>query len=55
MPKSQTVEIKTDMDIKPNIIVSGIELKFLSTTKYDYGENILFQILDEKQLQYILK
>ena len=41
------------VDIQPDIIIYGIKLKTLSTKKNDYSENNMFQILDEKQLQYI--
>ena len=47
MPKNKAVEFKmAKVDIQSDIIISG-KLKFLSTKKNDYGDNNLFQILDE--------
>ena len=59
MPKTKTdnrtVEIKMDdkLDMQTYIIISGITLKLLSAKKSDYGTNHLFQVLDEKQLEYM--
>ena len=35
--------------------MSGIEFKLLSTQDNEYGTNQLFQVLDEKQSEYIFK
>ena len=54
--ENKTVEIKMDnIDIQTNIIIPGIEFKFLSTKQNEYGTSQLVQVLDEQQFQYIFK
>ena len=56
MPKSKSVDIKINqLDVQTDIVIPGIKLKFLSAKKNDYGENNLFQVFGEKQLQYIFE
>ena len=60
MPKTksenQTLEIEMDtIDIQTDTIISGIKLKSLCTKRNEYGTKQLFQVLDEKQLEDILK
>ena len=60
MPKNKTdnrnAEIKMDdqLNIQTGIIISGIYL-ILIYLKNDCGTNPLFQVLGEKQLEYIFK
>ena len=54
--QNKTVEIKMDtLDVQTNVIISGIELKCVFIKKSEYGTNQLCQVLDEKQLQCIIK
>ena len=50
MQKSKTVEIKIDMGIKTNIVISGINW---SSYLWKYDTSQLVQVLDEAQLQNI--
>ena len=56
MPNNRTIELKIgSIDIQANIIISGIKFELLTAKKSDYGENNLFQVLGEKQLEHIFK
>ena len=54
---NRTVEINMDdkLYIQTYVIISEIKLNCLSTKRHDYGTTQLFQVLDEKQLEYIFK
>ena len=58
MPKrktgNKTVAINIDMDIKTNVLISGISLKSY-LLRNNYGESNLSQVVDERQLQDIFK
>ena len=41
------------MDIKTNIIISGIRLKYPSEKRNEYNVNRMFQVLGERQLGQI--
>lgn len=50
-----TVKANTDMKIQTGILITGIKLKYLSKKQNAYGENHMFQVLDEKQMNDITK
>ena len=43
------------MKIETGMLITGIKLKYLSKKQNAYGENHMFQVLDEKQMTDILK
>ena len=49
--------MKTDkgMKIETGVLITGIKLKYLSKKQNAYGENHMFQVLDEKQMNDIFK
>ena len=44
----------TNMKIQTGILITGMKLKYLSKKENAYGENHMFQVLDEKQMNDIL-
>ena len=50
-----TAKANTDMKLQTGILITGIKLKYLSKKQNAYGENHMFQVLDEKQMNDIFK
>ena len=49
-----TAKANTDMKLQTGVLITGIKLKYLSKKQNGYGENHMFQVLDEKQMNDIL-
>ena len=46
--KANDMKTNTDMKLQTGILITGIKLKYLSKQQNAYGENHMFQVLDEK-------
>ena len=53
--KANNMKTNTDMKLQTGILITGIKLKYLSKKQNAYGENHMFQVLDEKQMNDIFK
>ena len=47
--------IKLNMDIKTDIVISGIKLKYLPEQNTEYCIHHFFQVFDELHLEHIFK
>ena len=52
--KANNIKTDTDMKIETGVIITGIKLKYLSKNKMQMVK-IMFQVLDEKQMNDIIK
>ena len=53
--KANNIKTGTDMKIETGVLITGLKLKYLSKKQNAYGENHMFQVLDEKQMNDIFK
>ena len=53
--KANDMKTNTDMKLQTGILITGIKLKYLSKKQNAYGENHMFQVFDEKQMNDTLK
>ena len=53
--KANNMKKYTDLKIETGVLITGSKLKYLSNKQNAYGENHMFQVLDEKQMNDIFK
>ena len=51
--KANNMKKDTDMKLQTGVLITGIKLKYLSKKQNEYGENHMFQVLDEQQTTHL--